>query len=268
MENKDIAKFLYDRRIAHEKPIENPDGESLALLELFDEINALGYDYHYLADVDLRPIKDVRVMRLLWKYLPKMESIFTIQTIIRKIDPKKSPEVVDYAINTFSSFLPSDKMHLTGFDIVISKGKRSEDYFARISELLSDGDSYATLLATRKVLGKHCPELLYPHTKAYRDGVLLPLTLRDCIFYTDEDTTAFLKRCLNITDEELTEIIGAYDYKNNAYKYPISVTVFEYWKKLCTKDYVQKEAKRILHERSKNLGATIDENKKSDSFAL
>ena len=41
MKDKDIAKFLYDQRIAHEKPIENPDGESLALLELFEEINAL-----------------------------------------------------------------------------------------------------------------------------------------------------------------------------------------------------------------------------------
>lgn len=96
----------------------------------------------------------------------------------------------------------------------------------------------------------------------------MPSTLRDSIFYTDEDTTAFLNRCLNITDEELAEVIGVYDYKNNAYKYPISVTAFEYWRKLCTKDYVQKEAKRILHERSKNLGATIDENKKSDSIAL
>ena len=41
VKDKDIAKFLYDQRIAHEKPIENPDGESLALLELFEEINAL-----------------------------------------------------------------------------------------------------------------------------------------------------------------------------------------------------------------------------------
>lgn len=160
MENKDIAKFLYDQRIAHEKPIENPDGESLALLELFDEINALGYDYHYLADVDLRPIKDVRVMRLLWKYLPKMESIFTIQTFIRKINPQKIPEVADYAINTFSSFSPSDKIHLTGFDIVISKGKRSEDYFARISELLNDGDSYGNTFCDAKSVGKILPRVV------------------------------------------------------------------------------------------------------------
>ena len=37
MENKDIARFLYEQRIQNEKPIENPDGESLALLELFED---------------------------------------------------------------------------------------------------------------------------------------------------------------------------------------------------------------------------------------
>ena len=254
MENKDVARFLYDQRIAHEKKIENPDGESLALLELFDEINAWGYDYHYFADIDLRPIKDVRVMRLLWKYLPKMESIFTIQTFIRKIDPKKVPEVLEYAIDMFSTFSPSDKMHLTGFDQVISRGKRSEDYFARISRLLNDGDSYATLWDTRRVLGKCCPDILQSYTKIYREGILLPLSLRDCVFYADDDTTVFLNHCLNITDEELEKIIGVYDYKNNKYKYPISVTVFEYWKKLCTKEYVQNEAKRVLRERNKKTG--------------
>ena len=80
MENKDIARFLYEQRIQNEKPIENPDGESLALLELFEEINALGYDFHHRADIDLRPTKDVRVMALLWKYFPRMESIFTKQS--------------------------------------------------------------------------------------------------------------------------------------------------------------------------------------------
>ena len=257
MKDKDITKFLYDQRIAHEKPIENPDGESWALLELFEEINALGYDFHYLADIDLRPTKDIRVMRLLWKYLPQMESIFTIQIFIRRIDPKKIPEVLDYAINLFTSFSPSDKMLLTGFDEVISRGKRSAEYYCQISRILEDGDSYATLWKTRKVLGKYCPELLYSHTKTYRDGVLLPLTLRDCVFYDDTEITEFLNQCSQITDENLVEIIGTYDYRENSYKYPISVTIFEYWKKLCTKEDVQKEAKKILHERSKKLGETI-----------
>jgi len=247
----DIAKFLYDQRIANEKPVENPEGESLALIELFDEINALGYEFHYLADIDLRPTKDVRVMRLLWKYLPHMESIYTIETFISRIDPKKIPEVLDYAIGTFTKFSPSDKMTLTGFDKVISKGKQNDEYYAKISKLLENGDSYATLWETRKRLGKNCPNLLRIHTDLYRSGVLLPLTIRDCIYFDDEDSRAFLNDCLNITDEKLTLVIGNFNYKENTYKYPLSVTVFEYWKRLCTQEYVRKEATRVIREREK-----------------
>ena len=251
MENKDIARFLYEQRIQNEKPIDNPDGESLALLELFEEINALGYDFHYMADIDLRPTKDMRVMALLWKYFPRMESIFTKQTFIRRIDPKRFPAVLDYAIEAFRGFSPSDKILLTGFDEVISKGKRSETYFSRLSELLSDGDSYATLCDTRNMLGKYCPDKLRVHTETYRQGVLLPLTLRDCLYYTDTETTDFLKSCLDMTEAALSETVGRYDYKNNGYRYPLSVTAFEYWQKHCTVDYLKREAEKVLRAREK-----------------
>ena len=247
----DIAKFLYDQRIANEKPIENPEGESLALIELFDEINALGYEFHYLADIDLRPTKDVRVMHLLWKYLPRMESIYTIETFISRIDPKKVPEVLDYAIDVFTKFSPSEKMTLTCFDKVISKGKQNDEYHARISKLLENGDSYATLWETRKRLGKDCPNLLRIHTDLYRSGVLLPLTIRDCVYFNDGNTREFLNECQKITDEKLTSIIGIFNYKENTYKYPLSVTVFEYWQRLCTQEYVRKEANRVIREREK-----------------
>lgn len=251
MENKGIAKLLYNQRISVEKPIEAPDGESLALLEMFEEINALGYDFHYLADIDLRPINDVKVMRLLWKYLPRMESIFTIQKFIRRIDPKKIPEALDYSVNMFCTFSPSDKMHLTGFDKAISKGQKNDEYFLRISELLNDGDSYAALSETRKTLGKYRPELLRVYTNIYKEGVLLPLALRDCAFYTDGESTDFLNHCLNITSEELVETIGKYDYKTNGYKYPLSVTAFEYWRALCTRDFVRNQAVKALRKREK-----------------
>ena len=251
MENKDIARFLYEQRIQNEKPIDNPDGESLALLELFEEINALGYDYHYKADIDLRPNKDPRVMALLWKYLSRMESIFTKETFIRKIDPKRFPEVLDYAMDSFRGFSPSDKMLLTGFDEVISKGKRSEAYYDRIAELLSDGDSYATLGDTRRMLGRYCPDRLHVFTEIYRQGVLLPSALRDCIYDPDPAATDFLLSYLQMTEAELIEIVGRYDYKNNAYRYPLSVTVFEYWQRLCTLDFVKKEAEKTLRAREK-----------------
>ena len=104
MKNQDIARFLYEQRIKSETPSSNPQGEEKALLELYEEINQLGYDYHYLADLELRSVKDPRIMKLFWKYLPRMESIFTIQSIVEKISAKVVPEVTEYAINTFLNF--------------------------------------------------------------------------------------------------------------------------------------------------------------------
>lgn len=253
MNNKDVAKFLYDQRVAQEKAVDNPEGEALALFELLDEINTLGYDFHYFADIDLRPIKDVKVIKLLWKYLPRMESIVTIETFLRKIDPKIIPEALDYAIVLFSDFSPTDKMLFTSFDGIISRGKRNEEYFNKICKLLNDGDSYAAMSETRQMMGKHCPNLLRKYTDIYREGVLLPATLNDCVYFTDDETTLFLNRCINITSSELIEIIGKYDYKDNDYKYPISVTCFEHWKRLCTADFIHQSAKRIIKKRAKKL---------------
>ncbi len=246
MKNQDVAKFLYEQRIKSETPSSNPQGEEKALLEMYEEINELGYDYHYLADLDLRSVKDPRIMKLFWKYLPRMESIFTIQSIIKKISSKVVPEVTEYAINTFLNFSPSDKLYLLEFDAVISKGQKNEEYFDRISKLLSNGDSYAVLEKTRGVLGENCPEMLLPFINLYRNGVLLPLAIRDCVFYNDAETTDFLNHCINITEDELREVIGSYNYKTNNYKYEISVTAFEYWGKICTKEYVSNEAKKVL----------------------
>ena len=101
------------------------------------------------------------------------------------------------------------------------------------------------------MLGKNCSDKLFPYTKLYRQGVLLPLTLRDCIFYSDDETTLFLEHCLNITDNELNEIIGQYEYKTSSYRYPLSVTIFEYWKALCTAERVRNETRKIIRERNK-----------------
>ena len=246
MKNQDIARFLYEQRIKSETPSSNPQGEEKALLEMYDEINQLGYDYHYLADLELRSVKDPRIMKLFWKYLPRMESISTIQSIIKRINSKVVPDVTEYAMNIFLNFSPSDKLYLLEFDDVISKGQKSDAYFGKISNLLSDGDSYAVLRKTRGVLGKNRPETLLPFIKLYRSGVLLPIAIRDCVYYNDAETIDFLNHCLNITEEEIREIRGNYNYKSNNYKYQLSVTAFEYWDKICTKDYISNEAKQVL----------------------
>ena len=126
--------------------------------------------------------------------------------------------------------------------------------------MLPDGDSYDTLCDTRNVLGKDCPDKLRGHTETYRQGVLLPLTLRDCLYYTDTETTDFLKSCLDMTEAALSETVGRYDYKNNGYRYPLSVTAFEYWQKHCTVDYLKREAEKVLRAREKKQSITAEPN--------
>lgn len=251
MDNKEIAYMLYEQRISLEKRIDCPDGESLALEEMFYEIQHLGYNYSYLADIDLRTIRDVDLMKILLKYLPKMESIYTKQIFIRKINPRRFPEIVDYAINEFEHFSPSDKMILTGFDEVISKGVTNNEYFDRILRLMEDGDSYATLNFVRRIMSKKRPEMIRPYTQKYCTGVLLPLTFNDFLWFADNDTAKFLEYCSHMTEQDLLSTIGEYDYKENQYKYKISVTIFEYWKKNCTLDFIHKEAQKTIMKRNK-----------------
>ena len=54
-----------------------------------------------------------------------------------------------------------------------------------------------------------------------------------------------------MTEAELIEIVGRYDYKNNGYRYPLSVTMFEYRQRLCTPDLVKREAEKVLRAREK-----------------
>ena len=85
------AEFLYDIAVSREVYPEEPDGESLAILGMLAEIRELGYPYEHFADIELRTIKDAEIMKILLKYYPQMESLFTKEAVLRKIDPKKFP---------------------------------------------------------------------------------------------------------------------------------------------------------------------------------
>lgn len=253
MEQKKIAKMLYERKIAINKPIDNPEGESLALAEMFRHFQNIGYDYHYIEDIELRKNNDVKIMRILHDFLPYMESIYTKQIFIRKIDPGKFPDILDYAIDEFIGFSPSEKRCFTGFDEVISKGRKDNNYYVRVSELLKNGDSYAALSDTREMLCKNCPDLIFPYTQKYCRGVLLPSAFQDMIFDSSEETKNFLNQCCSITEDELNLLIGSYDYKSNKYFYELSVTGFEYWRRLCSVECIRKMAANTLKKRSKQM---------------
>ena len=153
------AKILYDQAIAEEVYPENPDGESLAILNMLADIRKLGYDYHYFADIKFRKIKDPAIMELLLQYYSKIDSIVIKGDILRQIDPKRFPEVFDLALAEYNEQSPLDKNYFSDFQDILSKSAKSEKQISLLLSLMDNPDNYASSYLIRKKLAKTVPEI-------------------------------------------------------------------------------------------------------------
>lgn len=233
------AKILYDQAIAEEVYPENPDGESLAILNMLADIRKLGYDYHYFADIKLRKIKDPAIMKLLLQYYSKIDSIVIKGDILRKIDPKRFPEVFDLALAEYNEQSPLDKNYFSDFQEVLGKSAKSEKQISLLLSLMDNPDNYASSYLIRKKLAKTVPESYRKYSFLYSKGVLLPATLKEFAKYGDSESVEVLKYAAAITDSDIKELCDNQSYK-------LCVTMQAYWKKCCTKENIQNEAKNLL----------------------
>lgn len=237
--DKQIELIFYNQKIREESKISSLEGEFEALTRMFSEMQAIGYDYKYLADISMRTIKDKRVMEILYNYYPEMEFVSTKEIFALAIKPNIFPGIVEYAIMDYLNLPTSHKLTSTSFDICISRHKYSQDYILRISELLKIPEYYATLHYTRKKLYKYAPEKALTMSIMYRKGPILPIVLSDYACLHDEESKAFLEYCANISDDE-------YDNRLSFYDYDINITVKEYWMKVSSIDNIRKIARSSL----------------------
>ena len=233
------AKLLYDQAVAEEVYPDNPEGESLAILNMLADIRKLGYDYHYFADIKLRNIKDPAIMELLLQYYPMMESVITKGDILRKIDSKRFPEVFDLALTEYNMQSPLDKSYFSDFQEVLGKSAKSETQLSVLFEFMDEPDNYASSHLIRKKLLKVAPERLRKYTFYYSGGVLLPATLGEFAKYADSESVEMLKKAASINDDDIRNLCSAQSYK-------LCVTMQEHWKKCCTKENIQYTAKKLL----------------------
>ena len=235
------AEFLYNIAVSREIYPEEPDGESLAILNMLAEIRELGYPYEYFADIELRTVKDTEIMKILLKYYPQVESLFTKETILRKIDPKKFPAAIELAYDEYKGLSPLEKQGMSGLQEVIAKGKPSEEYLNFLLSLVNTAGTYSAGFLIRERLVRSAPEKLRPYTFEFYNGVLLMDTLKELVRYGDAESENMLHRANEMTEEELKDI-----HKNQ--KYEMYVTMYEKCKKYCTAENVRREAKRLLNK--------------------
>ena len=67
----------------------------------------------------------------------------------------------------------------------------------------------------------------------------MPATLKEFAKYGDSESVEVLKYAAAITDSDIKELCDNQSYK-------LCVTMQEYWKKCCTKENIQNEAKKLL----------------------
>ena len=241
MDNKEMYYKLYLQRKAAEIYPDNPDGESKARLEMIDELQSKGFNITCFTDIELGSIKSSAVMEIMLKYYDEMESIYTKETILRKIDAKKFPEVIELARREYETLSPYGKIGMLGLQATMCHGRKTEEHTNLLFDLISCPDDYAAGTTIRSYLMKIAPDRLIDYTHFYSNGVLLPSTLKELDFYKDEKSTSILKKCLLISESEIKDII-----ESNSYK--LCPTMFAYYKRICTSEWIRKASKKLLNK--------------------
>lgn len=246
--NKDNFRkeeLLYHIAVAHEKTIEDPDDISLSIKKMLADIRSLGYDeYQYLADIKLRNIKDRRIMKVLLNYYDEMDLV-TKDALMYKIHPKYFPEVVNIAKKEFLNLGPSDRRCFNGFQIAMSRGQVSDAYIEEMFDLLDVGEQYAAMSEVRKRLCRIAPDRMIPLIERYSNSVLALCTIQDCSYLINTNyAISLLKRFANISEDELI-CIKLVNNQN------LNVTVYEYYRDMCTVSRIQGDAMKVLKKMTK-----------------
>ena len=245
-DNFNKAEFLYNIAVPHETPMGNPDDVTLSIQMMLKEIRELGHEeFNYLCDINLRRIKDPCIMKILFKYYNEMD-LLTKDSLMYKIHPKVCPEILSIAKKEFLDLGPSDKRHLYGFQLAMSRGKFNDSYIEEMLELLRVKENYAYLSEVRKKLCKKAPLQILPLIEEYANGVLIICVIQDCKYLGFSNNIIHeLENLTNITEDEVKSL------KSRENNQDLSVTTYEYYRDLCSVDSIRKDAKDALKKINK-----------------
>lgn len=236
--NKDASELLYMQKVKDEIYPVNPDGESLAKLEMIAEIKSIDPSITCFTDIELGPkIKNDTIANIVLRYFYRMESCYTKETILRKINANKHPEIVEMAIEEYNSFSSFEKTYMTGLQEVICNGIKSNANY--ILSLINTPDDYAAGLIIRQKMIRMAPEIMKPLSFNYCRGLLLIETIPEFYAYKDSVSINKLLFLSTISENDLKEIIS-----NSPYK--LCVTFMEKYSKQTTVSSIRSLSKSFL----------------------
>lgn len=229
---RQIISFYEQKKRGEIYPDTDLDTESEAKLEMYREFKENGIDISSFADIELRSIKSVKAMRIMLKYYPYMTSPYTKETMLRRIDARSFPCVIEYAYNEYVKYSPNEKTGLTGLQTVIGKSEDTDF----LLNLLFNPDDFAAGYYIREALSKKSPDKLKSLIRRFENGLLLPEVLIDYFRLDEKDS---LERTYNMTDDEIKGISNS-DY------YSLCITFKEKYEKQMTYDFIHRRCNELL----------------------
>ena len=232
---RQTVSFYEQKKRGEIYPETDLDTESEAKLKMYREFKENGIDINSFADIELKSVKSVKAMRIMVKYYPFMTSPYTKEIMLRKIDVRRFPCVIESAYKEYINYSPNEKTGLTGLQTVIGKSEDTDFLYG----LLSNPDDYAAGFFIREALSKKSPDKLDLLVRRFENGLLLPEVLFD---YYRLNEKSSLERAYNMSENDIKELS-----KSN--RYTLCKTFEEKYKKLMNYDFI--------HQRSKELSKKI-----------
>lgn len=239
--------IAYKQAVDEEVYPENPDGESLAMIEMLNELRSMDCGINSFVDIRYHSFKSPEIMRVFLKYYDRMESYYTKQILLERIDPKRFPQTIPYALELYEQYTPFERMDMTGLQRTLARGKMTKEHIDLLYSLIKDPDGYASGDEIKEKLCKVIPEEMKKLTYRYCDGVLLLTSLNDFYIFRDEQSIKMLEKCASITNEQLIAL-------RKSHNYDLNISLYEYYSKLLADDeiikYRAKDYLRKLRKKS------------------
>ena len=131
--------IAYKQAVNEEVYPENPDGESLAKIEMLNELQSMNCGINSFVDIRYHSFKSPEIMRVFLKYYDRMESYYTKEILLENIDPKRFPQIIPYALELYEQYTPYERMDMTGLQRTLARGKMTKEFIPLYYDVVFTG---------------------------------------------------------------------------------------------------------------------------------
>ena len=215
-----INNILYNDRIEEEirwRSEKRNNTDNLLINKLVSEIKLLGYNYNYLADLTMREINDISILKIIQKYIGKFEDEGKSAVLVAVIGKKGNIDATETIIYNFNKL--NDIRRLAVFYDNALARIQDKRYISEYLKWLSIPEVAYKLPFTMKMLGKwkvnEAKDIFIKYLSFDRNNELIYISIAALSFYKDEELFSHIKNMENHPNIDVKKFVNGILKKNN-----------------------------------------------------